>query len=322
MVFSYSLPSDRSSSDRVSLWRRLRRLGAIRLTGGSHVLPLRDECVEAFQWLAQEVRQFQGDALVMRVDRFDGLSDTQLIRLFREARDHDYRQIELELAQLKKSGAAGKKLKEPSRILDGLRKLRKRHSDIGRVDFFESPSGARLGSRLAEFQQALFPIGDPAANVTPEAVSEYRRKRWVTRPRPHVDRLACAWLIRRFINPKASIRYSLKPESHEISFDMSKAHFGHLGNLCTFEVMVAAFGLNEPSVRPIAEIIHEIDLRDGHYARPEAAGVDAILKGWLLAGLSDAELESHGITLFEGLSRALAGSNRKLSTNLPKEVRT
>jgi hypothetical protein len=139
------------------------------------------------------------------------------------------------------------------------------------------------------------------ADVALASLTAYRDRRWVTRPRPHVDRLACAWLIRHFINPDAAIRYALEPEPDEISFDMTEAHFGHQGLLCTFETMIRAFQLNTPGLGTLAEIVHEIDLRDGQYSHPEQAGIDAILKGWLVAQLGDAELEAHGIALFEGL---------------------
>ena len=128
----------------------------------------------------------------------------------------------------------------------------------------------------------------------------------MTRPRPHVDRLACAWLIRRFVDPQAEIRYAAQAEEGEVSFDMRNAEIGHRGGLCTFETMLAAFGLAEDAaLAAVAEIVHEIDLRDGAGARPEIPGIDAALRGWSAAGWTDAELERHGIALFEGLYLAL-----------------
>jgi hypothetical protein len=138
-----------------------------------------------------------------------------------------------------------------------------------------------------------------------------RDVRWVTRPRPHVDRLACIWLIRRFINPSAVIRYATTPEPNEVAFGMRQGTFGHRGNLCTFETMVAAFGLDDQSLHTIGEIVHEIDLRDGRYAHSETAAIDAVLKGWLLMGFSDQELEVHGVALFEGLYAAFARRGRR-----------
>jgi hypothetical protein len=97
------------------------------------------------------------------------------------------------------------------------------------------------------------------------------------------------------------IRYASQPESGEISFDMREAVFGHTGNLCTFETMLAAFNLKEPALQVLAEVVHEIDIRDGRYIRPETGGIEVILKGWLLQGLPDTELESRGMDLFEAL---------------------
>lgn len=149
--------------------------------------------------------------------------------------------------------------------------------------------------------------GEPsAASILPAASEAYRHARWVTRPRPHVDRLACIWLIRRFINPSAVIRYAQSPGPDEVAFDMREGAFSHRGNLCTFETMVAAFGLEDPGLHLMGEIVHEIDVRDGRYAHPETGGIDAVLRGWLLTRFSDQELETHGVALFEGLYTVLA----------------
>lgn len=301
-VLTYSLPSTPRSSPRVALWRRLRRLGAMSPTGSIYILPGQAECVEAFQWLAQEIRHAQGEALVMHVEQFDDLADSQLIELFRQARDEEYGEIEPQLVDLEQAVTVSLESEGyyPD-LLDKLDKLRRRYTDIKRVDYFHSPAGDRLAARLAALQQNLTSNKAAIISVPIASLAEYREKRWVTRPRPHVDRLACAWLIRRFINPKAAIRYALEPEPDEISFDMSQAHFGHEGRFCTFETMLRAFQLAEPGLQTMAEIVHEIDLRDGQYVHPEVAGIDAILRGWLAANFSDAELETYGVALFEGL---------------------
>lgn len=304
IVFSYSLPSKARSSPRVAVWRRLRALGAISPKGGVHVLPAREECVEAFQWLAQEVEQARGEALLLRVERFEGISDAQLIELFQAARKREYDALNARVTALERS--LGKRKREPrdlARARDLLARLRREHAETARVDFFESPAGARLAARLMAIEHALAARRPPGLRVPAMGVAELRNKKWVTRPRPHVDRLACIWLIRRFINPRAAVRYSTTPEPDEIAFDMSGAQFGHRGALCTFETMIEALGLDDPGLRALAEIVHEIDLRDGQYARPETAGIDAVLRGWLT--IPDAEREAHGVALFEGLYGAL-----------------
>lgn len=301
MVFSYSLPSKSSSSPRVALWRRLRRLGAISLKGSIYVLPARDECIESFQWLAQEVQQAKGEALVMRVERFEGLADQEIIELFRKARREEYQDIETQAIELEKSVVAIAHPEDRSNIHETLEKLRKQYTEISRVDFFDCPEGSTILAQINRIARALSPKRAIAPELPHTTVDDYQDKRWVTRPRPYIDRLACAWLIRRFINPHAEIRYSHEVAPDEIAFEMPDATFGHCGNLCTFEVMAIAFDFQNPGLQVVAEIVHEIDLRDGQYARPETAGVEALLRGWLLANISDAELESSGIRLFEGL---------------------
>jgi hypothetical protein len=310
-VFSYSLPSKGRSSPRVAVWRRLRALGAISPKGGVHVLPAREECVEAFQWLAQEVEQAGGEALLLRVERFEGLSDARLMELFREARKEDYGALDARAASLEKTltGARRRDSRDDAQARELLGRLRREYAEIARVDFFESPAGAQVASRLARIEEALSPKPPDIPQVAAAALSAYRNKRWVTRPSPHVDRLACAWLIRRFINPRAVIRYSNTALPDEVAFDMSQGPFSHRGNLCTFETMVRAFGLDDPAVGAIAEIVHEIDLRDGRYARPEVPGIDAVLRGWM--SRSDADRETHGIALFDGLYAALSHTPKR-----------
>jgi hypothetical protein len=306
VVFSYSLPSAGRSSPRVAVWRRLRALGAVSPKGGVHVLPAREESVEAFQWLAQEVEHAGGEALLMRVERFEGLSDAQLIALFQDARKEQYAELDPRAADLEKRVTASRKRdpRDVARARDLLAKLRREHAEIARIDFFNSPAGAQLASRLARIEESVAAGRVNTPRLDHATLSSYRNKHWVTRPSPHVDRLACAWLIRRFIDPRAVIRYAPAPLPGEVAFDMQEGPFSHQGNLCTFEVMTRTFALDDAGLRAIAEIVHEIDLRDGRYARAESAGIDAVLRGW--QGLRDGEREAHGIALFEGLYTGLS----------------
>jgi hypothetical protein len=287
---TYSLPSGSSSSPRVAVWRRLRHLGAVSPTGSLYLLPMREENLEAFEWLAQEIREAGGEALVLRIDRLEGEAEGRVIELSRSARAEEYRKI----------AAEADEEADRSELRDRLDKLRRRFADVARIDFFHAPEGAEAIAALARLEAAL---GRGEAQESPPAErARYQGRRWVTRPRPHVDRLASAWLIRRFIDPEAEILYREAPEEGEVSFDMRDAEFGHRGLLCTFETLISSFGLGgDPALVALAEIVHEIDLRDGLSARPEIPGVDGLLRGWASAGWSDVELEHHGIALFEGL---------------------
>ena len=302
LVFSYSLPAQSRSSPRVTVWRRLKQIGALAVAGGAQVLPARDECEESFQWLAQEIRAAQGEAVIMRVEQFAGLSDAQLITQFQAARAPDYAELEPDLKRLEKA----LKSKDRFRLPEALERLRRKHAAVAQTDYFESPAGALMAARLAKIERALAPIPG-GTTVTSAAVAEYKGRRWVTRPQPHVDRLACAWLIRRLIDPEANIRYSLQPEPDEVTFDMEPADFGHRGDLCSFETMKLAFGFDDAGLATLAEIVHDIDLHEDPHRRAETPGVLTLLAGWRLANLPDAEMEARGLTLFDGLYAAFQG---------------
>lgn len=310
LVFSYSLPSAKNSSFRVSIWRQLGRLGAITAQAGVYILPDKEECFESFQWLAQEIQQSKGEAVVMRVNKFEGLSDAQLIKYFQQARQDDYGGIGADLEDLQRDIYMKGRAFKPSQLMETIKKIRSRFSDISQIDFFHSPYASRVRARLNKIEKDLNAPIQTVFKIPKASVQYYKNKRWVTRPHPHVDRLACVWLIRRFINPKAMIRYSDTAQPNEIAFDMKGVPFGHQGDLCSFETMIQAFGFHNTGLRALAEIVHAIDLKDNRYVPAQAEGVAAILNGWRSTEFSDKELESHGISLFEGLYVSLTHKNR------------
>ena len=297
IALSFSLPSGSSSSKRVAVWRRLQKIGAVSPTGSLYLLPEGDEKREAFDWLAQEIREASGEALVLPIDRLDGDAEGRLVEAFRATRDEDYRKIAAEAAEAERAGRSG--------LEDRLEKLRRHFIEVARIDFFQAPERVEAEAALARIENLLGPAETALSETSSVEIERYRGRLWVTRPHPHVDRLACAWLIRRFVDPEATIRYAETAGEGEVSFDMKGAEFGHRRNRCTFETMLAAFGLEgDPALATLAGIVHEIDLRDAS-TRPEVAGLDAILRGWSATGWTDTELEGHGIALFEGLYRTL-----------------
>lgn len=307
LVLTYTLPTSLTSSLRVTLWRRLRRLGSVAVSGG-HLLPEREECHEAFLWLAQEIRQAQGEALILHVVQLEGLSDAEAVELFQAARRKEYAELEPQLVALEAQLAADELSR--SATLDALERLRRRLTELRRVDYFSAPEVALLDARLAALAATLDPpTSEPSVAAADLAV--YQRRRWATRPHPHVDRLACAWLIRRFVDPDATIDYTATPPPDAVTFDVDGGTFTHTGDLCTFETMLRAFALTDPALHTVAEIVHAIDLRDGHYAHPETAGVDAVLDGWLLLDAADTERERWGLALFEGLYQGIARRSRR-----------
>ncbi len=309
-MFSYSLPTQARSSSRVALWRRLKRLGALAHKSGVYVLPDREECLESFQWLSQEVQQAKGNATFMRVEKFEGLADKELIELFHRLSREGYEPVQTSIGRFEK-GLSRKGSADARQIREKLEKLKNDLAEVLRTDFFHSTYAKQVQSRLSKCEARLADPRTKVEDLPALSVSDYKHKKWVTRPHPHVDRLGTAWLIRKFVNQRAVIGYSNTPGHDEIQFDMKGALFGHRGNLCTFEAMAAMFHLSDPALQAVAEIIHEIDLRDGRYFRPETEGVACILRGWIEAGFSDEGLESHGIALFEGLYTTFSRSESK-----------
>jgi hypothetical protein len=297
IIFSSTLQSTSGSSSRVTLWRRLKRLGAISPVSGLYILPDRETCLEGFQWLAQEIRQEGGQALVLHVEAIEGLLDEQVIALFCEARKKDYDEIRAEISMLEAENAPVWKTV--------LTRLRKQFNEVRNIDYFNCADGVLLEQQL---DRLALSIAQPQTSPVPALdKAVYTDRVWVTRPRPHVDRLACIWFIRRFIDAGAVIRYAPGVHKGEIGFDMMDGEFTHSGNLCTFEVMIRAFGHGQDApLSYLAQLIHDIDLQDAAYRHPETAGIEAVLRGWLVMGLSDQELEAHGVVLFEGLYQGFA----------------
>jgi hypothetical protein len=310
LVFTASFSAKTSSSRRVALWRELKQLGAISPAGGVQVLPATRACEDALYRLTRDIEAANGSALTMRVNAFEGMSDADLIAAFRHNREQDYLRIEKAIAKLEQ---AAKKLRGNARLMDQLNQLRKQHARVAQVDYFEAPLGAALAARLNRLQQHLVPEASQVAPTNLITLAQYRGRRWVTRPRPRADALACAWLIRRFIDPNALIRYANQVTPNEVAFDMNGGEFAHHANQCAFERIAFAFHLNTPALTAIGQMVHELDFLDGKFKRPEIAGIAAVLKGWAqMPNLSDVELEARGRVLFEGLyaSLVLASTDR------------
>lgn len=144
----------------------------------------------------------------------------------------------------------------------------------------------------------------PVANKVYQK-KDFLGKKWVTRKDIYIDRLASAWLIRRFIDSKAKFVFISKGENNlpknTIPFDMYGAEFTHHGDACTFETLIRVFDLKDPALRPIAEIVHDIDLKDNKYNRKEADGIDQIITGVSQILNNDNKLLENGMEIFDAL---------------------
>lgn len=298
LLLTFTLPTKRASQ-RVEVWRNLQRYGTVPLGNSGYLLPSNPTNEERFQWLATAIRKYGGDASIVHVRSIDNISTPQLIGRFAEARAREYQELIRELQKF--SSMPVKK-----RAVGRLNRLRSRFQEIGGVDFFDSPLKKRVGELLARADEAR--MATPAPETGRIKPLDYKNRVWVTRPRPGVDRSASAWLIRRFIDPKARFAFAreerVPPAS--VPFDMFRGGFGHRGDNCTFEVLQKDFRIRDRRARVISEIIHDADLADCKFGRKEGYGIDEVLKGWARQGIPDRELLDRGMQLIEGLYHSLA----------------
>jgi len=279
---------------RVKIWRRLQGIGAIAIKNSVYALPFSDQASEDFQWLRQEIAAGGGEASVCRAAFVDGLSDRQVEALFRTARDADYAELT----------RAAEKIDSPS-------------------------DGARLERRLRDIT-ALDPFGSSGRKAAEAAVTKLKTQRtksikrgrsWMTRKDVHVDRIASAWLIRRFIDPKARFVFGggeagRGGHKDAVSFDMYGGDYTHEGERCSFETLLHKFGLEQdPALRAIGEMVHDVDCKDGKFGREETAGLERMIAGIVKRHASDPVRIARGAELLDDLYESWSASEKSPSSN-------
>jgi len=233
-----------------------------------------------------------GEASVCRAAFVDGLSDTQIEGLFRTARDADYADVTRQAEDALRTAPTGLRLEGPARaeLEAALARFRRRASEISAADFFGAPGRPAAASALERIEVRLRPPAAKSRNLA--GARPGRGRVWVTRRGVYVDRIASAWLIRRFIDPRARFRFVAvdhRPAPGEIRFDMFEAEYTHEGDRCTFETLAARFAPADPALAAIGEMVHDIDCKDARFGRPETPGLER-----LIAGIARAHPEDEG----------------------------
>jgi hypothetical protein len=291
------------SSLRVRVWRRLRSLGAVALKRSAYLLPDTPERYEDFQWLAQEVQREGGEATLIRVQQIENVSSDDVMRLFHEPRDQEYRHLAVRYRKLLQSLDRKSAAKSP-RVQEELIKLAKDHQRIRDIDFFDAQGGAEV-RRLEEAIAMRTRRPESARREERHTLdlTKLRGRRWVTRPRPHIDRIASAWLIKRFIDPDAQFVFAPPADfpADAIPFDAPNVELSHQGEDCTFETLVKRAKLRDRRLARLAEVVHEADLRDGKFPHEEARGIDVAIRALLAASPDDHQVLGQGMALLEGL---------------------
>jgi len=292
LLLLYSLPAHRST-ERVAVWRRFKKIGALQLATSTYLLPDQPAHHEHFQWLTKLIRDSGGDATLVRVREIEGLPNERLVEMFNNARDKEYAVIGKALRKLDR----GKKRRAD--VVDGLDQLTRQFRDMRAIDFFNSSRAQDIEMQLRNIEQTgrskgVLPKIDP---------KNYRGRTWLTRPRPEIDRVGSAWLIRRFIDPEAQFAFAnrVSAQPGAVSFDMLDAEFSHVGEDCTFETLTKRFAIRDKAVQKIGEMIHDADLEDDKFHRVECVGIDRVLKGWAREAVPDDEILRRGFECFDAL---------------------
>jgi len=281
------------STERVAIWRKLKKSGAIQIQTSTYILPDDPPRYETFQWLTQHIRDAGGDATLVRAREIDGFSNERLIELFNAARAKEYASLREMLRPLVASP------KRMSNFGGKVDRIRKQFREMRATDFFDSPKAKDLEMVLRKLEGTQL-----KSKPQPKLESRnFRGRVWLTRPRPEIDRVGSAWLIRKSIDPKAKFAFDSKRTANRrvLTFDMLNGDFSHDGDDCTFETLIRRFGIQDKAAQKIAEMIHDADLDDDKFQRSECIGIDRILKGWAKQGLADKEILRRGFECFDAL---------------------
>jgi hypothetical protein len=286
---------------RVKVRRRLQRIGAVPLKNSVYVLPSSEDTLEDFRWLLREILAEGGEATVCQAELVEGITRDELEALFNSERDADYAVV-VSGAQslLRPGGQAADDARSPE-LESELAQLRRRLEEIEELDFFGA-AGKKAAERAIAMVEGAYGSG-------PRGGEEMKGHTWVTRRDVYIDRIASAWLIRRFIDPKARFKFtgtkSYTPKSGEVRFDMFEAEYTHEGDRCTFETLLQRSGIRDRALRAIGEIVHDIDCKDAKFGREEAPGIAALMRGLTRASPDDATRLERGAAALDDLYASL-----------------
>jgi hypothetical protein len=291
---------------RVKIWRRLHDIGAVAVKNAVHALPMNEETQEDFEWLLREIREGGGEAFICEARVVDGLSDEEIRALFDRVRDADYAEVTKEAQGIAKTLRRRASGDAATALRAQVARLRKRLAEVAAIDFFGA-IGREAAEGLLKDLEARLDKDEPVASNTKSEphLEKLHNRTWVTREGVYADRIASAWLIRRFIDPEARFKFvsgkGYRPQEGELRFDMFEAEFTHEGDKCTFEVLLERTGLKDGALRAIAEIIHDIDLKDDKFGRTEVAGIRTLIDGIRTSTRDDATRIVRGSEIFNDL---------------------
>jgi hypothetical protein len=310
-VLAFQLPV-RPAYARVKIWRRLQSVGAATFKNALYLLPSNDEALEDFEWILREIRELKGEGLILDARAVQGFSNDEIVGLFDAARKEQYAAIAEEIRKFCSRLARKRGQPTPADIGAQHARFQARLAAIEAIDFFQANGREQAHAALRVLEPHMKKSGTERGTpaVATAALSMLKGRVWVTRANVHIDRMASAWLIRRWIDPEATFKFvtqrNYKPSEGEIRFDMYEAEFTHDGDCCTFEVLVKKLGRRDSALGAISEIVHDLDLKDHKYAREEAAGIQQLLSGIVAEHAGDSVRIERAAQLFNDLYRSFS----------------
>lgn len=288
---------------RVKVWRRLQQIGAVAIKPSVYAMPCDEQFKEDFNWILKEITGGGGDGSIMEAQFIQGLNNDRIAALFQNARKADYEKIIAQANEILANASSGKgdKMKDESARIA---KMQGRLKEIISIDFFKAPERGTAELLLNEISNRLTDK-KPVNDRKPYKADDFNGKTWVTRSSIFIDRIACGWLIRRFIDKNATFKFvkppEYKPLKEEIQYDMYEGKFTHEGDKCSFEVMIEKFQFQDKALFSLAQVVHDIDLKEVKYGRGETMGFKALLTGLAQTRKDDDKRMSDGMAMFDCL---------------------
>lgn len=307
-AFAFYLPSDAASA-RMKIWRRLQDIGAASFKKALYLLPANDDTLEDLEWTMKEVTAAGGQGVILQGTVVEGLSDAEIAALFDTAREAQYGELADEVRKLLVTLDRPRTRPNPTDLADQVVRFRERLSTIESIDFFQA-NGREQAKALIDTLETRIgeSLGKNESAEGDKGKAELVGRIWVTRANIHVDRMASAWLIARSIDPQARFKFvtdrNYKPEPGELRFDMYAAEYTHDADRCTFEVLLDLIEKPDAGLRRIAEVVHDLDIRDRKYQHPETAGIKIMLDGLVANHDRDEDRIERATALFEDLHKS------------------
>lgn len=310
-ALAFHLPAE-SAYPRVKVWRRLQDIGAVSFKNSLYLLPATEDTLEDLEWILTEVRAAGGSGMILEGQAIAGLSDTAITALFDQAREAEYRTLAEEVESFTETLARKRNAPTTTEVSTQLSRFRERQASIEAVDFFQANGRQHV--------QALLRALEPHARTAPARKEDTTMHRttapapgsrlWVTRANVHVDRMASAWLIKRWIDPDARFKFvterNYQPADDEVRFDMLDGEYTHDAERCTFEVLLDLVAPRDAALAVIGEIVHDLDLKDHKFEHEETAGVRQIIAGVVAAHARDEERLARSQAIFDDLHASLS----------------